>query len=584
MAWEPRPDSHVLRARPWKLSMAILVAAWFLVAFTHLILRPEQRILAWPYGYLLLGILSCGSLALRALVASSVERLAWWLLAASTLLDISSLPLEMLEPISPLPPWTSEVPSYLSAATGILVLAGILSFPRSREWGGRFRRRILDALIFAISLLFLLWVMGIEGSLRSAPQGVGLRVFLSYLKGAVLGGSLVFMTSYHPSRVRGPLGWLAGSAFAWLATISCWTLSGLPTVVATKPWVILAGAIPLCQGLAAWSPRLVEGSAEAGHPDHWIVGRLPYLPVMMAVLALATMLVWDPTHVTRETYAIFLAVAVLLLVRQVLAIEDLEANRRTLEDRVHQRTRALEQAQETLLRTDRMNTMALMGAGLAHDLNNLLSVIKSSAELAVMDLEDKGQPVTRDLARIATTADRAARLTGRLMGFVRRESEELTAMDVVREIGEMESTLRLLLPRTVSLHLEFPAGGQVLVRSSKLRLEQMLVNLVANAGNAMPNGGRLTIKAGAGEAGTGEALIEVADSGLGMTAEVMERIFDPFFTTKPSGKGIGLGLPSVKAMVQADGGRLEVSSEPGRGSRFRIFLPQVRLDSLKSRE
>ncbi len=564
--------------------MAILMGAWTLVASIHLLLRPDQRIQVWPYGYLLLGVLSCGSLGFRARVASSEERLAWWLLAASALLDIASLPLEMLRPLGPLPPWTSVIPSYLSAATGILVLAGILSFPRGKERGGRFRRRILDALIFAISLLFLLWVMGIESSLQSAAQGVGLRLYLSYLKGALLGGSLVFMTSYHPGRIQGPLGWLAGSVVAWLAVISCWTLAGLPAVVAARPWVILAGAIPLFQGLAAWSPRLVEEPAEAVRPDNWIAGMLPYLPVVLAVLALAALLAWAPRHVTRETYAIFLVVVVLLLIRQVLAIEDLEANRRTLEERVRKRTLALEQAQETLLRTDRMNAMALMGAGLAHDLNNLLSVIKSSAELAVMDLEDRGQPVTRDLTRIATTADRAARLTGRLMGFVRRESEELSPMNVVREIREMESTLRLLLPRSVSLHMDFPAGGEPLVRSSKLRLEQILVNLVANAGNAMAEGGKLTIHAGPGGTGAEEVLIEVADSGIGMTVEVLERIFDPFFTTKPSGKGIGLGLPSVKAMVEAGGGRLEVSSEPGRGSRFRIFLPQVRPGGLGEHE
>ena len=147
-------------------------------------------------------------------------------------------------------------------------------------------------------------------------------------------------------------------------------------------------------------------------------------------------------------------------------------------------------------------------------------------------------------------------------------------MNVVREIREMESMLRLLLPRSVSLHLVFPIEG-VFVRSSKLRLEQMLVNLVANAGGAMPEGGELTIYAGPGGPGTDDTLIEVADSGTGMTAEIIERIFDPFFTTKPLGKGVGLGLPSLKAMVEADGGRLEVSSEPGRGSRFRIFLPRV---------
>ena len=550
------------------------MAAWALVAGIHLALRPEQRLLLWPLGYMFLEVLACASLAYRA-GRTAEARMAWSLLAVGACLSILSLLLNALEPRGRLPSWAAILPSYLSLAEGILVLAGILSFPRGRERGGRFRRRVLDALIFAVSLLFLLWMMGIQGSLRTAAQGVGLRVFAAYLNVALLGGGLVFMTSYHPDRVRGPLGWLAASACAWLAAVSCWTLSGLPAVLATKPWIILAAAIPLFQGLAAWSPRLVEKSLVAVHPEHKIAGLLPYVPVAIAVLVLAATLVWAPRQATREAYAIFLVMVLLLLFRQVQAIEDLEAARRTLEDRVRQRTQALEQAQETLLRTDRMNTMALMGAGLAHDLNNLLSVIKSSAELAVLDLEERGQAVTRDLTRIATTADRAARLTGRLMGFVRRETEELAPMDVVREIREMESTLRLLLPGTVRLYMAFPSPGNLFVRSSKLRLEQMLVNLVANAGGAMPGGGRLTIYAGAGDPGTKEALIEVADSGVGMTAEVMERIFDPFFTTKPSGKGVGLGLPSLKAMVEASGGRLEVASEPGRGSRFRIFLPMA---------
>ncbi|MDR3682242.1 MAG: ATP-binding protein [Geothrix sp.] len=559
---------------PKRLPGAVLVGAWVLVAALHLILRPERRLLVWPLGYMLLEILAGASLAYRAWRTPGGERAAWWLLAGSAFLEVPNLILTLLGLQGSLSTGMAQLPSYLSLATGILVLAGILSFPRGRERGGRFRRRVLDALIFAASLLFLLWVMGIQGSFRAAAQGVGLRVFAAYLNVALLGGGLVFMTSYHPDRSKGPLGWLAASAGAWLAAISCWTLAGLPSVVATRPWIVLAGAIPLFQGLAAWSPRRVEESLVA-NPELRLGGLLPYVPVAVAVPVLAAMLAWSPRHATREAYAIFLAVVLLLLFRQVLAIEDLEGARRTLEDRVLERTRALERAQETLLRTERMNALALMGAGLAHDLNNLLGVIKNSAELAVMDLEEQGQAVTRDLARIATAADRAARLTGRLMGFVRRESEALSLMDVVREIREMESMLRLLLPRTVTLQMEFPVDSGVFVRSSKLRLEQMLVNLVANAGGAMPEGGRLTIHAGPGAPGTEETLIEVADSGTGMTTEVMERIFDPFFTTKPSGKGVGLGLPSLKAMVEADGGRLEVSSEPGRGSRFRIFLPRL---------
>jgi len=115
----------------------------------------------------------------------------------------------------------------------------------------------------------------------------------------------------------------------------------------------------------------------------------------------------------------------------------------------------------------------------------------------------------------------------------------------------------------------------MVVTSLRLRLEQMLVNLVANAGDAMPDGGNLNILVGPGAAGTGQAMIEVIDTGTGMTPELLERIFDPFFTTKPPGKGTGLGLPSLKAMVEESGGSLAVASEPGKGSRFLILLPVV---------
>jgi two-component system cell cycle sensor histidine kinase/response regulator CckA len=216
-----------------------------------------------------------------------------------------------------------------------------------------------------------------------------------------------------------------------------------------------------------------------------------------------------------------------------------------------------------------------MGAGLAHDLNNLLSAMKSSAELAALNLEEGTPPEPRDLMRIVSTADRAATLTRRLMGFVRREAEEMGPMDLGGEVRNMEATLRLLLPRPVELRIRVAPEEALIVRSSRLRLEQMLVNLAANAADAMPEGGTLAIHAGPAAPGTGMALVEVSDTGTGMPPEVLERIFEPFFTTKPPGKGTGLGLPSLKAMVEEAEGRLEVESEPGRGSRFRILLPRV---------
>ena len=273
----------------------------------------------------------------------------------------------------------------------------------------------------------------------------------------------------------------------------------------------------------------------------------------------------------------------LLLLRQFQSIQDLQAARRTLEDRVRQRTRALEQAQDTLLRTERMNTVALMGAGLAHDLNNLLCAMKSSAELAALRLDEGQAPGREELGRIAVAADRAAHLTGRLMGFARREEEDLSFLDLGTAVKEMEATLRLLLPRSVDLRIEAAVGGGLIVQSSRLRVEQMVVNLVANARDAMPDGGLLTVRTGVGESERPMALLEVVDTGIGMSPEIQARIFDPFFTTKAPGQGTGLGLPSLKAMVEEGGGRLEVLSEPDQGSRFRILLPLLPVAGISPR-
>jgi len=566
-----------------RLPRAVLVGTWILVALIHLVQGPEARLRTWPLAYMFLEALACLSLAYRAWRSPREGRLAWWLLAASALLEVPSLFMTFLQHQGYLLTRAAIVFSSLNLATGILVLAGVLSFPKGQDRGGMFRRRALDSLIFAASLLFLLWVMGVQNSLPSAAKGVGLRVFVAYLNVALLGGGLVFMTSYHPDRTRGPLGWLTASGLAWLAALSCWTLAGLPSVLDTKAWIIVAGGIPLFQGLAAWSPRSVEEVMVGANPERRVAGLLPYLPVTTAILLLSALLAWTPTQVTREATAIFLAMVVLLMLRQIQAIQDLQAARRTLEERVQQRTEVLELAQDALLRTERMNTLALMGAGLAHDLNNLLGAVKASADLAVLNLEEGVAPGPKELKRIATAADRAALLTRRLMEFARREEEELLSMDLGRAVGEMEVTLRLLLPRSVVLRIEVASADSVFVRSSRLRLEQMLVNLVANAGDAMPEGGALDIRVGRRGPGAGQALVEVADSGIGMTPDILARIFDPFFTTKAPGKGTGLGLSSLKAMVEEGGGRLEVESEPGQGSRFRVLLPVVPAEPLNPR-
>lgn len=555
------------------LPRTLLVGVWMLAAALHVGLGQEQRQAIWPLSYMSLEALAGLSLAYRAGHSVGDSRLAWWLLAVSALLEVPNIGLGILQSQWGRTGWMLTLPNYLSLVTGVLALLGVLSFPKGHQWGSTFRRRALDSLVFAASLLFLLWVMGIQGSLQVAAQGMGLRVFSAYLNVALLGGGLVFMTSYHPDCIRGPLGWLAASVLAWLLALSCWTLRGLPPVVAAEGWIVFAGAIPLFQGLAAWSPKTVEEIVVEVDFEEKSAGLWSYLPVSVAVVVMAVLLAWAPDRVTREAYVIFLAMVVLLLLRQFQAILDLQVARQTLADQVHQRTRALEQAQETLLRTERMNTLALMGAGLAHDLNNLLGAVKGYAELAVMNLEDGSPTRPEDLHRISMAADRAALLTKRLMEFARREEEELHPMDLCKAVQEMDLTLRLLLPQTVVFSMEIRPRDPLVILSSRLRLEQMLVNLVANARDAMPSGGSLQIRVDRHGAGDVKAMIEVTDSGSGMSPEVLARIFDPFYTTKAPGKGTGLGLSSLKAMVEEGEGRLDVASEPGKGTRFRILVP-----------
>ncbi|MFZ1613701.1 MAG: HAMP domain-containing sensor histidine kinase [Holophaga sp.] len=559
-----------------KPARGILLGAATLVALLHLTAAPGARLQTWPLSYLVLEVLACASLSYRAWKTSGEGRFAWWLLATSALLEVPNLLLTFLELRGIVSAQTASLSSYLSLATGVLVLAGVLSFPKAQERGGMVRRRALDSLIFAASLLFLLWVMGVPGFLRTAAQGVGLRVFAAYMNAALLGGALVFMTSYHPGRTKGPLGWLGASALAWLAALSCWTLAGLPSVVASQAWILLAGGIPLFQGLAAWSSRSVKEALTEPAPEHRLTNLLPYVPVSFAIAVLAMLLVWAPLQITRAAMAIALAMVVLILMRQFMAITDLQAARRTLEDRVLQRTKSLERMQDLILKTERMNALATLGAGLAHDLNNLLGVIRNSAELMQLELEEGQPPSNHDLSRIMDASGKAGSLTQRLMAFVRKEPglAATVPMELAEIVQSIQGILRMILPRTIHLECRIePATHQLQIDAGMV--EQVLVNLVSNAKDALPEGGKITLLLRPGQMpGGGEAVVlEVRDTGPGIPVELQELIFDAFYTTKPEGKGTGLGLASVRGLMEAQGGTVSVECPPGQGTIFSLSFP-----------
>jgi two-component system, cell cycle sensor histidine kinase and response regulator CckA len=244
--------------------------------------------------------------------------------------------------------------------------------------------------------------------------------------------------------------------------------------------------------------------------------------------------------------------------------------------------RALE---EQFRQAQKMEAVGRLAGGVAHDFNNLLMVISGYAEVILATLSEV-HPLTEKAKAIQQAADRATTLTRQLLAFSRKQLLELKVVDVNAIVSDMERLLRPLIGENVELLARLtPEAGYT--RADAGQLEQVLMNLVVNAKDAMPDGGRLTIQTqhvvfdqshrrGQTFIRPGNyVLLSVSDTGMGMDRETQSRIFEPFFTTKEKGKGTGLGLSTVYGIVKQSGGYVTVQSEKGRGSTFHIYLPQV---------
>jgi signal transduction histidine kinase len=233
------------------------------------------------------------------------------------------------------------------------------------------------------------------------------------------------------------------------------------------------------------------------------------------------------------------------------------------------------QMQDELLRTSRLESLGRLAGGLAHDFNNLLAAMLGTIELLSDVCPKSGHD---DLNTLRHVTLRARDLTAQLLAFARQQRIELETVELSALVQRVERLLRRLVGPTIDLVIEnsAPAGTALCVRADAAQLEQVLVNLVVNARDAMPKGGRVTVRLGAttSEApATDWVVLEVADQGHGIDSEHLEHVFDPFYTTKES--GMGLGLASSYGVVQTHGGTISVESEPGRGARFQVHLPRV---------
>jgi len=227
--------------------------------------------------------------------------------------------------------------------------------------------------------------------------------------------------------------------------------------------------------------------------------------------------------------------------------------------------------EEELRRAHRLESIGRLAGGVAHDFNNLLSAMMGALEL----IEPRcPQELHEDVATLRHGVTRARDLTRQLLAFARKQRVEFQVVDLSELVATVERLLRRLVGPSVTMLLT--AREQVLVRADPASLEQVLVNLVVNARDAMPNGGELEVRVDTARALLGGelrecAVIVVRDSGAGMDEVTRSRLFDPFFTTKEL--GTGLGLASSYGIVQQHDGEIEVDSAPGKGTRFRVLLP-----------
>ena len=242
--------------------------------------------------------------------------------------------------------------------------------------------------------------------------------------------------------------------------------------------------------------------------------------------------------------------------------------------------------EDQLRQAQKMEAVGRLAGGIAHDFNNLLTAIRGNAELMSHRVK-KDPAMAAEVEEILHAADRAASLTRQLLAFSRKQVLQPVALDINEIVGAVSRMARRLIGAEVQLRLELaPSVHQVL--ADPAQVEQVLLNLIVNARDAMPSGGLITVQTAnvrldsqspeiqqAGIAGGAFVLLAVSDSGIGMDQATQARIFEPFFTTKETGRGTGLGLSTVYGIVRQTGGAITVTSERGHGANFKVYLPAI---------
>jgi len=457
--------------------------------------------------------------------------------------------------------------------TGFLFLgAGFLSWPRQIRMPRDRMRVSLDGLAIALSMFALAWLaMGLlpwtsrTSRAVTTIHAVHISAALGVLSLWLLQETRLMLPEQAPAKrlVR----------LAMVALLTRVSLAALLKMLGLYQGYLAHGTEVLHQvanfllALAALSPPALPERAPSAHSKSRLWATVPSLLSLVVLLLLGLRIYLGGEEPSRPLLGpglgMALALMLVLALRHGLLILDLERFSRDLESRVEARTRELEQHHREALSNLRVRMMAGLAAGLAHDLNNILGIIRIRLDL----LRETCAPrQIENMEVLQEASERAIAMTHRILSSGRTENLSPVPFCLTDWLGTRSGLLRALLRPGQNLIIRSAPG--LAVFADPQSLDQILQNLVSNARDAMGPAGTLTLTL---SAAPGQTLVEVRDDGPGFPPEHMARLFEPFFTTKPS--GTGLGLATVRNLVHQNRGAIRVDSGPGRGTTFLIELP-----------
>jgi signal transduction histidine kinase/CheY-like chemotaxis protein len=473
----------------------------------------------------------------------------------------------------------------LMVPSAVCQVVAMLSWPGAPAHIHERARAALDGITFALATLCMQWLLGVAALTRveGVPAATRWMGVLPFLTVSIAMGVIVAVAARYPPLYRGVLGVMLLAAVLGAADNLATLALALDGRYHFGDPIDVIGlvAFALAAAAARWAPALREETAPP-----WLERLsqvVPYVPGVALVVLLLQQHATDRVH-PRIADALWLVYPLigLILLRQVMTLADLRLLSSTLEAQVQERTRALAAARDELLRERRLEALGRLAGGVAHDFNNLLTGIGGHAHLIALG-EPRGSEVAGFADEIMRAVERGAGLTRQILTFARRQPGEARVIAPAQVVKDLQRLLGRLVGDDVTLTVSGDErAGHVYMDPGQL--EQVVVNLVVNARDAMPRGGHIDIAVAAADVAAGEAArhhatpghyvtITVADTGEGMSAETRARLFEPFYTTKSAGQGTGLGLATSHGIVRQGGGFFTVESELGRGSRFVVHLP-----------